>query len=134
MANNVTFVFGFIVCILGFLVVWVVYYFWKLQNRSDLDYSASAKVGQRTGKQNREHPRVDINWPVSLETSDGAIAAQVKNISVGGAFICCQKPLPIGEMFRFTMAGLGNVPVKATAKVVWSNTNVPDDKVINRGM
>ena len=86
------------------------------------------------GKENREHPRADINWPVSMETPDGTIKAEVKNISVGGAFICCEKPLPIGETFRLTMTGPDNEPVIATAKVAWSNVNVPEDKVINRGM
>ena len=53
---------------------------------------------------------------------------------MGGAFICCKKPLPVGAMFDVTMVGPDNEPVIATAKVVWSNSNVPDDKVINRGM
>ena len=134
MVSSVTLVFGLIVFCLGFLVVWLVYYFWKVNTDSNLGYPASAKVAQSAGKENREHPRVDINWPVSLETPDGTIKAEVKNISVGGAFICCEKPLPIGEMFRLTMTGPDNEPVKATAKVAWSNANVPKDKVINRGM
>jgi hypothetical protein len=32
------------------------------------------------------------------------------------------------------MIGPNNEPVVATAQVVWSNVNVPDEKVINRGM
>ncbi len=32
------------------------------------------------------------------------------------------------------MTGPNNEPVIGTAKVVWSNVNVPDEKVINRGM
>jgi uncharacterized protein (TIGR02266 family) len=69
-----------------------------------------------------------------METSDGTIEAEIKNISLGGAFICSKKPLPIGEVFRLTMMGPDNEPVIATAQVVWSNVNVPDEKVINRGM
>jgi hypothetical protein len=30
--------------------------------------------------------------------------------------------------------GPDNEPMKATAQVVWSNANVPEEKVINRGM
>jgi len=33
-----------------------------------------------------------------------------------------------------TMTGPGNEPVSATAEVVWSNANFPEDKVVNRGM
>ena len=134
MASSVTLVFGLIVFCLGFLVVWLVYHFWKVHNDSSLDRPASAKVAQNTGKENREDSRADIHWPVSMETPDGTIRAEVKNISVGGAFICCEKPLPIGETFRLTMMGPDKEPVIATAKVAWSNVNVPEDKVINRGI
>jgi uncharacterized protein (TIGR02266 family) len=134
MVNSVTLVFGLIVFCLCILVVWLVYYFWKVNTDTSLDHSASAKVAQGAGRENREHPRMDIHWPISMETPDGTISAEVKNISVGGAFICCEKPLPIGEMFRLTMTGPDKEPVIATAKVAWSNVNVPKDKVINRGM
>ena len=134
MASSVTLVFGLIVFCLGFLAVWLVYYFWKVNTDSNLDHPASAKAAQSAGNENREHPRVDIHWPVSMETPDGTIRAEVKNISVGGAFVCCEKPLPIGETFRLTMMGPDKEPVIATAKVAWSNVNVPEDKVINRGM
>jgi hypothetical protein len=33
-----------------------------------------------------------------------------------------------------TMIGPDNEPVIATAQVVWSNVNVPEEKVINLGM
>jgi hypothetical protein len=32
------------------------------------------------------------------------------------------------------MTAPNNEPVKASAEVVWSNANVPEDKVVNRGM
>jgi uncharacterized protein (TIGR02266 family) len=134
MVTGVMLVYGLIIFCLGFLVVWLVYHFWKVHNDSSLGRPASAKVAQNAGKENREDSRVDIHWPVSMETPDGTISAEAKNISVGGAFICCEKPLPIGEMFRLTMTGPDKEPVIATAKVAWSNVNVPKDKVINREM
>ncbi len=56
------------------------------------------------------------------------------NISLGGAFICCKKPLPMKEVFRLTMMVPENEPLMATAEVVWSNANVPEEKIVNRGM
>ena len=56
----------------------------------------------------------------------------VKNMSLGGAFICCEKPLPLGEVFRLTLMGPDKESLTATAAVVWSNANIPT--VINRGM
>ena len=118
----------------GFLLALVGYYLWKVRMGSDLDYQPSIPLAQNVGEQKREHPRVDINLRVSMETPDGTIEVEIKNISLGGAFICCKKPLPIGEVFRLTMMGQDNEPVIATAQVVWSNVNVPEEKVINRGM
>ena len=131
--NTITF-YGGIVCFLGFALLSVVYYFWKFHNRSVVNYPTSLKLHESVGPEKREHGRADINWAASMETSEGRIEAQVKNISLGGAFICCKKPLPIGEVFPLTMLCLDNEPLAATAKVVWSNVNVPEDKVINRGM
>jgi c-di-GMP-binding flagellar brake protein YcgR len=60
--------------------------------------------------------------------------AELRNISLGGAFICCEKPFPTGQVFYLTMLGPDNTPLTATAVVVWSNANLPDEKVIYRGM
>jgi hypothetical protein len=128
------FIFGAIVFLLAFLIVWIVNYFWKMSNRSDLDSLTTAKLRQNGGEEKRKHPRVDINWPVSIETAYGTIAGEVKNISLGGAFICCKKPLQLRKVFRMTMIGPENEPLIATAQVAWSNANMPEEKVINRGM
>ena len=134
MTYRMIFIFGAIVFFLAFLVIWIVSYFWKMSNRSDRDSLTSAKLPQNVGEEKRKHPRVDINWPVSIETAYGTIAAEVKNISLGGAFICCKKPLQLRKVFRMTMIGPENEPVLATAQVAWSNANMPEGKVINRGM
>jgi hypothetical protein len=134
MFNRMIFVYGAIVFFFGFLLLWIIQYFWKAHNRSALDYHTPLKLRQNVGEEKRKHPRVDINWPVSMETSDGIVVAEVKNISLGGAFICCKEPLPLREVFRLTMIGPDNEPVMATAEVAWSNVNVPEEKVINRGM
>jgi hypothetical protein len=134
MTNRMIFIFGAIVFLLAFLIVWIVNYFWKMSNRSDLDSLTTAKLRQNGGEEKRKHPRVDINWPVSIETAYGTIAGEVKNISLGGAFICCKKPLQLRKVFRMTMIGPENEPLIATAQVAWSNANMPEEKVINRGM
>ena len=126
--------YSIIVLFLGFILALVVYYILKGHMASDLDYHTSVKLSQDVGKQRRKHPRANINWPVSMETSNGTIVAEVKDISLGGAFIYCEQPLPLGEVFYLTMTGPDNEPVTATAEVVWSNVNVPNEKVINRGM
>ena len=119
---------------IGFVLAAVLYYLLKVRIGSDHDYQPSVELAQSVGEEKRKHPRADVNWPMTMETPDGTIEAEVRNISVGGAFICCKKPLPVGKVFSLTMIGPDNEPVEATAKVVWSNVNVPDEKIINRGM
>jgi Tfp pilus assembly protein PilZ len=128
------FIYGAIVFFLGFFVVWIVSYFWKKSNSSEGDSLISAKLPQNFGAEKRQHPRIDVNWPVSIETAYETIAAEVKNISLGGAFICCKKPLRLRKVFRMTMIGPENEPLTVSAQVAWSNANMPEDKVINRGM
>ncbi len=127
-----------IVIFAGFVIVLVVYYFLKAGFGFDVDSLRSVKVPQTPlpglGERKRIHPRADVNWSVSIETPEGTIEAELRNISLGGAFICCKKPMPVGEVLSLTITVPDNEPITATAVVAWSNVNLPDDRVINRGM
>jgi uncharacterized protein (TIGR02266 family) len=129
-----TFLFWAIIIFLGLVFIWVAYYFVKVRDGSPPETHAPIILPQSGGEERRQNPRMDVNWSVSMETSKGIIATELKNISIGGAFICCKDPLPLGDVFHLTMIGPGKEPVIATAEVVWSNANVPEEKVINRGM
>jgi uncharacterized protein (TIGR02266 family) len=119
---------------LGFVIFWIAYYFFKTRTGPAPETPTSIKLAGGGGAEKRKHPRTDVNWPVSMETSEGTVSAEVKNIRLGGAFISCKKPLPMGEVFHMTMTGPDKEPLVATAQVVWSNANVPEEKVVNRGM
>lgn len=134
MHSKTIIIFGIIVSVLGLLLIWIVYYFWKVRNRPDFDYRARAKLPQDVQEQRRKHLRTDVQWPVSLETSNGTMQAEARNISMGGAFICCNDPLPVGTIFGLTLVIQDEEPLAATAKVVWSNVNVPIERVVNLGM
>ena len=130
--NTLLYIAGMI--IVGGILAYYVYTFLKVGGRFGMEDLSSVTLPQRTGGESRQHPPAHVNWPVSMETPDGPIQAEAKNISLGGAFISCEKPLPIGHSFSLTMIGPDNEPVTATAQVVWSNVNMPDEKVIHRGM
>jgi uncharacterized protein (TIGR02266 family) len=129
-----TILFIVVAIIIGGAIVYYVVSLSKSGDQPSFDFHPSTKSSQRSGAERRQHPRIDINWPASIETSEGTINAEIKNISLGGAFIGCKKPFPIGQVFSLTMTAPNNEPVKASAEVVWSNANVPEDKVVNRGM
>ena len=134
MINRAIFIYGAIAFFLAFFVVWMVSYFWKKSIPSDRDSLISAKLPRNLGEEKREHPRTDVNWPVSIETAYATIAAEVKNISLGGAFISCSKPLRLKKIFNMTMMCPGDEPLLVTAQVAWSNANMPEEKVVTRGM
>jgi hypothetical protein len=48
-------------------------------------------------KENRQHPRVKVNWPVTINTPQGPLTGVTKNISAGGAFVCMRKSLKPDE-------------------------------------
>ncbi len=120
------------------MILFVAYYLLKAGIGFELDSrkpTPSSEIpSQRPNEKNRIHPRTDVNWDISIETPDGPVAAVLKNISLGGAFILCKKPLPAGEVFRLTIPDPDREPLTATAVVVWSNANLSDEKVIHRGM
>jgi hypothetical protein len=134
MTDRMIFIFGAIVVFLAFLIFWTINYFWKVSNRANVDSLTLGKVRQNGGPEKRQHPRFDVNWPVSIETIYGTIAAEIKNISLGGAFISCTKPLRLKKVFSMTMIIPENEPLLVTAQVAWSNANMPEEKVVNRGM
>ncbi|UCE83662.1 MAG: PilZ domain-containing protein [Deltaproteobacteria bacterium] len=70
----------------------------------------------------RSHSRSKVKWFVTLETSKGTRIGETRDVSRGGAFIYCDRPLGPRETFSFVIT----VPQRGTAltgkgKVVWSN-------------
>ena len=87
-------------------------------------------------KERRRDPRAMAHWPVVLVAADGDLTGRTRDISAGGAFICCRQPLRSNE--RFSMA-LYNTPqlgrhLRVRAKVVRSDIYCNDDELMSHGM
>ncbi len=134
MSTDTILISGIIVCLLMLIFVFVLYYFWRAHIRSDHGYPILMKFPHGVEEQRGGQARVNTTWKVTMETPAGAEAAEIRNISLGGAFVCCRKPLRVGEVFHMTIIGSDRELVRATAEVVWSNANAPLGKVTNRGM
>jgi hypothetical protein len=85
-------------------------------------------------EEKRKHPRISVSWPARLKIGDAVRAAQLKDISLGGAFVVCPQPLPLSEKFRMAIDPPRQAALELNAEVVWSNANVPENKIVNRGM
>ena len=86
------------------------------------------------GEEMRRHPRLKISWPAAIEIRHGSIKVRLKDISLGGAFVICRESLSLNEQFRLYVEVPDDETFALNAEVVWSNMNVPEEKVIHRGM
>ena len=94
-------------------------------------YTPSPKI---SWEEKRRHPRIAISWQASIETSDQTDNAQIKDISLGGAFVVCSEPLSLNAMFKISIRIPNQKPLRLKAEVVWSNRNMSAERVVNRGM
>ena len=118
----------------GIIIFWFVFGYLKKRitaDRSNQGYSAATK---KSWEEKRQHPRVEISWPAFLEKAEQNQEIQLKDISLGGAFVICQEPLALQDQFKVTFNLPDHGPLQLNAEVVWSNVNMPRNKVVNRGM
>lgn len=125
---------------MGGLFIGVVFLFWfvfvYLKKRYNPDQSNQriSTAFEFSGKNNRRHPRAKISWEARIKTSDKSQAVELNDISLGGAFVVCQEPLALQDRFQIRINLPNSEALLLNAEVVWSNANMPADKVVNRGM
>jgi hypothetical protein len=78
--------------------------------------------------------RIKLNSPAMIVTEEDDIETEVKEISLGGAFVTCLKPLPVGKKLEIRMKDVDHKTLILKSEVIWNNTNVPDENIVNRGM
>src|SRR5262245_5423362 len=73
-------------------------------------------------------PRICHDGAAHLTTPSGEWNGVVLNLSVGGAFVTCVPPLPVGTEISMDLElGDGQPPVAADACVVWSRESSEAD-------
>ena len=68
----------------------------------------------------RVYPRTQVKWSVSGITNSGKMQGETQNISLNGAYICCENLLRPNETLLLTVNGPSG-PMQVIARVVWSN-------------
>ena len=84
-------------------------------------------------KENRAHPRATLRWPVSVKASDPEIEGETKDISAGGAYVCCTRPLALNQVFEMNITA-PEKSLSVKAEVIWTNTSEIDDIINPQGM
>jgi hypothetical protein len=124
------------VILFGFLLTGILIIIRNLKRRMlpGQDKQAPLFLSDSYWDEKREHVRVGIVWPVSFESQDGLIQGKTKDISLSGAFIVCPEPLPLKAMLTLSLHIPGQESLSLNSEVVWTNANVPEDRIISRGM
>jgi hypothetical protein len=72
-------------------------------------------------KENRQHPRSKVNWPVTLKTPQETISAQMRGVSPNGAFIDCDRPMTPNDIFFLSIHIHSSiVSLSNMAESIWS--------------
>jgi len=119
---------------IGLIVFWFVAKQTKKRwtsNQSTQTYISPSKL---SCEEKRRHPRITVSWSASIETADRTEDVQLKDISLGGAFVICPEPLALNDKFKIRICIPDLEPLGLNAEVVWSNRNMSGERVVNRGM
>ena len=85
------------------------------------------------GRERRLQPRVEVSWPVTMLTSEGAMQGETKDISLQGAFIYCDRPLALTERFVLSVKAPA-ASMQVVAQVVWASNSSSERKNEPAGM
>jgi hypothetical protein len=72
-------------------------------------------------KERRKYPRAKVVWPVIMENSRNIISGETQDISAGGAYIRCRKPLKPVEVSMYVSVSLLSPRIRAMGEVVRSD-------------
>jgi hypothetical protein len=81
----------------------------------------------------RKLPRIEVRWPVTLMTENGAVEGEARNITIEGVFIHCKERLNVNETFRLLIKPAGE-EIEIMGKLIWSNLDSAADREILPGM
>ena len=87
------------------------------------------------GIERRQYPRILVNWPAVVETPQGSVEGETKDISVDGVFIFWVKEPKIGENFPILLEPSKQRTISVVAEKIWSGTfNLHNRKVFGMGI
>ena len=82
------------------------------------------------GIERRLHPRILVKWPAVVETLQGSVEGETKDISVDGVFIFCTKEPEIGESFPLLLKPSEQRTISVIAGKIWSGSFTIDNREV----
>ena len=118
----------------GLVLFWFVSMYLKKRLASDQAAQSHTPSTKTSWEEKRRNPRVAVSWQALIEMTGQTDNVQLKDISLGGAFVVCAEPLALNDKFKISIRIPNRELLLLNAEVVWSNSNVPANRVVNRGM
>lgn len=75
----------------------------------------------------RKAPRINVNWPIAIITSQGMIEGEARNITPSGIFIHCKKKLPEDKIYQMIIKLPNGKQIIVKGQMMWSNLNGRED-------
>lgn len=95
--------------------------------------SLKSKNKKMIKKEQRIHPRRQVRWSVSILAANGLRRGETEDISLGGAFIRCEKPPRPNEKLLLTFKDWSS-SMRVFAQVAWRNLASEDGREKPTGM
>ncbi|MEE8316211.1 MAG: PilZ domain-containing protein [Syntrophobacteria bacterium] len=82
------------------------------------------------GIERRLHPRILVKWPAVVETPQGSLEGETKDVSVDGVFIFCSKEPEIGENFPIFLKPSEQRTISVVGEKIWSGSFTIDNRTV----
>ena len=82
------------------------------------------------GIERRLHPRILVKWLAVVETPQGSVEGETKDISVDGVFIFCANEPEIGENFPLLLKPSEQRTISIVGEKIWSGSFTIDNKTV----
>ena len=87
-------------------------------------------------QEQRMYQRLRVRWPIHILAADGSKRGETEDISLGGAFIRCEKPPPPEQKILLTFENHSSTMQFVLARVAWTNleSRGSSDKPVGMGV
>jgi len=82
------------------------------------------------GIERRLHPRILVKWPAVVETPQGSLEGETKDISVDGVFIFCSKEPETGENVPILLKPSEQRTISVVGEKIWSGSFTIDNRTV----
>jgi len=69
----------------------------------------------------RSQPRIEVNWPIQVNSDNSCIEGITKNINLQGMCILCKEPLLLEENISISIFPPNCKSINVVGKIIWAD-------------